>query len=646
MLPQGGMMKGKQRSAAAVGWAVAGLISCLNPATPAVAQSIEELRDMPITALANLDVLSATKSASTLGDAPTAIYVITHDDIVRSGTLTLPGILRLAPNLHVMRGSGNTVISARGLSGNPDAQNFSNKLLVLIDGRSVYTPLFSGVYWDMQDVLPEDVERIEVISGPGATLWGANAMNGVINIITRNAGATQGGYGTGVLGERTYDAGLRYGGRISDTANYRLFAKVNQVFETARNADNGSIRLLGGFRVDWNPTAADQLMLEGNLLYGLRGRGLSPDERLQGQNIVTRWNHESASGSKLQVQAYYDHNGRDERSRDGARFTIHTFDLDVQHSFALGSVHQIVWGGGARISRYDIDGTSSLDFVPDKRTLFLANIFVQDSIALTPSLTGIVGLKYEHDPYSGGVLLPNARLAWKPNGSTLLWAAISRAIRSPTPFDRDVVERLGSTVFLTGSSSFRSEKLTAYEAGTRITLSSSASVSVSGFYNEYDDLRSIELTPQTLLPLVWGNGIRGHSYGLEAWADYRLTAWWRIKPGYSLLLQNFHFKPGASGLLGTSQVGNDPKHRASVRSSMDIGREINLDADLRYVSPMRSPYAPSYIQLGARLGWQFTDRAELSVAGFNLLHKHHQELPASQASPVSRSVFLALKWHL
>ncbi len=623
--------------------AAAGLSGGL--AAPAVAQSIDELRDMSITQLANLDVSSVTKSTSALADAPASIYVITHDDIIRSGTLTLPGILRLAPNLQVMRNSASGfVITARGLSGNPDAQNFSNKLLVLIDGRSVYTPLYSGVYWDMQDILPEDVDHIEVISGPGATLWGANAVNGVINIITRHPGSTQGAYATAVVGNRTRDVGLRYGGRAGDSISYRLFAKAHTNVDSA-SANDDSYRVQGGFRVDWAPSAADALMLQGDAYQGARSQGTSPDENIYGRDLLARWNRTSEAGSTLQVQTYYDHTAR-ETANGGGEFHLNTFDLDIQHSFALGTVNRIVWGGGARLTRYNIDSPPNLQFVPEQRSLLLANIFVQDSIALTPALTAIAGIKFEQDPYSGGVLLPNARIAWKPDQQTLLWAAVSRAVRSPTPFDRDVVESIGPTVFLIGPSSFQSEKLSAYEAGARLNLSDRASFSISGFYNRYDDLRSIEPAPGGFLPLQWGNGIRGQSYGFDSWADFRLTNWWRIKPGYSLLIQNFGFKPSASGLLGISQIGNDPKHRASVRSSMDIGGRIHFDTDLRYVSALPNPHVKAYAELGARIGWQINEQAELSVSGFNLLHKTHQELPVTQASAVSRSGFVALKWHL
>ncbi|MBT2187274.1 TonB-dependent receptor plug domain-containing protein [Sphingobium nicotianae] len=629
------------------GWLAAGLCVCGVPA-PAAAQSIEELRDMPISALSDLDVTSVTKSAGTLGDAPAAIFVITHDDIVRSGNITLPGMLRLAPNLQIARGSPNdVVITARGLSGREGAQSFSNKLLVMIDGRSVYTPLYSGVYWDQQDVLPEDVDRIEVVSGPGATLWGANAVNGVINVITRNAGASQGLYATGVVGNRTYDAGLRYGGSAGDTLNYRLFVKRHQNFESGDGARDGSRRTQGGFRVDWSPGANDTLMVQGDAYHGSRGQGpASADEETEGFDLVARWDRTSASGNRLQVQTYFDHAARQIGNGSG-RASVDTVDFDLQHSFALGTVHSIVWGGGARFNRYRIFGVPNLLFVPSGARQFLANLFVQDSVAITPRLTAIAGLKLEYGPYEASELLPSVRLAWKPNDSALLWAAVSRAVRSPTPFDRDVREFFpNGTLGITGMTDFRAEKLTAFEGGTRLDLTPQVSLSVSGFYNAYDDLRTVEPTPVTTLPFYWGNGIRGHTYGFDSWADIRLTDWWRVKPGYSLLISRFHFKDGSVPLISTTQVGNDPTHRASLRSSMDLGPQINFDADLRYVSALPDPFSPSYVELGARLGWQFVERAELSVSGFNLLHDRHQELPLADAKPVGRSVFVALKWTL
>jgi iron complex outermembrane receptor protein len=637
-------MASKSRPASISGCLAVGFLCCWLPSA-VQAQSIEELRDMSISGLSALDVTSVTKSAAALGDTPASLYVITHDDIVRSGNITLPGMLRIAPNLQVMRGSNGIVAGARGLGGNQTLQNFSNKLLVMIDGRSVYSPLYSGVFWDVQDILPEDVERIEVLSGPGATLWGANAVNGVINVITRDAGITQGLYGTVAGGNRTYDLGLRYGGRLNDRLNYRVFAKRHQDFESSDGANDDRRRTHGGFRIDWDAGTNDAVMIQADAYAGSRSQGQAPDEETVGYDILARWQRSSSSGSRLQVQAYYDHAGR-EILEGAGRLGVDTLDLDIQHSFPLGERHSIVWGGGARRYHYRVHGIPNLDFVPNHADLFLANIFVQDSVTIAPKLTLTGGLKLERGPYGVARLLPSGRIAWKSSDTTLLWAAVSRAIRSPTPFDKDVREYQNGALLLTGDPEFRSEKLIAYEAGLRLVPTDRISFSISGFYNDYDDLRSIELTNRTALPLRWGNEIAGHTYGFDSWADVRLSDWWRLKPGYSLLLSDFGFKEGATALASITQVGNDPKHRVTLRTSMDLGPQINFDADLRYVSALPDPYVPGYIELGARVGWQFHERAEISISGFNLLHDKHQELPLGEARPVGRSVFAALKWTL
>jgi len=617
-------------------------------AQAASAQSIDELRDMSIDDLAKIDVSSVTKSHGSLLDAPAAIYVISHDDIARSGADTVPEILRLAPNLDVIRTSASTyVITARGLSGNNAAQNFSNKLLVMIDGRSVYTPLFSGVYWDMQDVLPEDIDRIEVISGPGATLWGANAVNGVINIITRNSGATQGAFATIGGGNQARDAAARSGGRMGKDASYRLYVKAHQDRHsdtaTGAAADDRAHIIQGGFRVDWNPGTADMVTVQGDAYGGARAQGTSPDERIAGRNLLGRWSRSWTGGSTLQVQAYYDHTARTTEN-GGGHFTIDTVDLDIQQNFALGRSNDIVIGGGARRNSFHIRAAGGLAFVPADRSLWLSNIYVQDSIALLPSLTAILGLKLEDDPYSGLTVLPSARLSWKAGKQVALWVAASRAIRSPTPFDTDVAESVGSTLFLSGNRNFQSEDLTALEAGLRVQAGSRLSLSISGFYNIYDDLRSIEITPATFLPLIWGNALRGHTYGFDAWGSYQLMPWWKLSAGFSLLREKFRFKPGSSGLLGVSQLGDDPRHRASIRSSFNLARNVTFDADLRYVAARPAPYVKRYVELGGRIGWAMSRHLELGVSGANLLHDRHLEFPAPDATAVPRSFFIDLKW--
>jgi len=309
----------------------------------------------------------------------------------------------------------------------------------------------------------------------------------------------------------------------------------------------------------------------------------------------------------------------------------------------MGTRHQIVWGGGARVAHYDIDGTPSLFFVPGSRNLFLANLFAQDTFAISDAISLTAGIKAEHDPYVGFSLLPDVRLAVKPGKSTLLWAAASHAVRSPTPFDEDVQERLGAIVALSGNRDFRTEKLTAYELGIKAQPLAELSFSATGFYHHYDDLRSVELIPgPAFLNLRWGNGLKGHSYGLEAWASASPLDWWTLSAGAMLQRQNFHFKPGASGIVGTSQNGTDPGHQFTARSSMNFGPAVTFDLDFRAVGRLKGANVPAYAELGGRLAWSVTDHLTLSVSGANLLHDHHVEYAGGDA--ISRKVLAGVEW--
>jgi iron complex outermembrane receptor protein len=616
-------------------------------ATSAAAHGVApaDLSQLSIEELGDIQVTSVSKRAEPVSDAPSAIFVITRDDILRSGATSIPEMLRLAPNLQVAQTSASGyVITARGFNGSGAAQNFSNKLLVMIDGRSVYTPLYSGVYWDMQDVPPQDIDRIEVISGPGATLWGANAVNGVINITTRKSSETQGFAVEAGAGDFEHVLGVRYGGKVADDLTWRVYARGVDRDDTETSsgakADDNWSRLQGGFRVDWSPGSNDAVTLQGDAYRGRELRTGTSDEIIKGRNLLARWSRSISAGSEIQIQGYYD---RTERSTGGeGKFALDTYDIYVQHSFQLGKRHNVVWGGGFRSSRYMIDGTRTFYFTPPGRTLNLGNLFIQDSVTLSKTMTLILGLKVEDDPYVDAELLPSIRLAWKPVDDALIWAAVSRAVRSPTPFDRDVVEVLGPSPFLVGGADFQPERVVAYELGVRVQPSPRASFSVSAYYNDYDDLRSIEITPAVFLPLQWGNGIRGHTYGLEAWANYRATPWWRLSAGFNTLHKRLEFKPHASGLLGLAQSGDDPKYQASLKSSMDLGRAVKLDAALRYVSAMPDPRVPSYVELNGRLAWNLTDQVQVSLSGYNLLHDRHQEYP--QANAVPRSLFVDLRW--
>ena len=613
------------------------------------AQTVRDIQEMSIGQLEGLDVTSVTRTREALSDAPAAIYVITQEAIARSGAVTLPEILRLAPNLQVDQISASRyIITARGFSGNIGDQNFANQLLVLIDGRSVYTPLYSGVYWDMQDVPPADIERIEVISGPGATLWGANAVNGVINIITKKASHTQGGLVAVSAGNLEQSATLQYGGRVSDSLAYRFYMSdywgADTQLASGQTAHDQWSRPQGGFRLDWSPSEVDNVTFQGDAYTGWEAQPGAPNENITGRNLQTAWSHAWSDGSVMQVLAYYDHSSRS--TPDNGTYELDQYDLEGQYSFALGTDNKMVVGGGIRVSPYHIYGTDGLFFVPPSRTLDLGDVFAQDSIALTPTLTAILGLKLEADPYSGVEPLPTARLSWKASDDLLLWAAVSRAIRSPTPFDVDVAERVGSVVALNGDRDFQSADLTAYEIGTRMELDPGISFSLSAFYNDYDDLRSIEIVPgPAFLNLTWGNDLEGHTYGFEAWADYQALPWWHLSASFDELSEHFKFKPGATAPgIGTAQLGDDPSQSASLRSSMNLTDAVGFDADLRYVGSLPDPHVPAFVELNSSLWWNVSDTTRLSLSGFNLLHAHHQEFPVSEANAVPRSFSVGLQW--
>jgi iron complex outermembrane receptor protein len=630
---------------AAAAWFAALILSL--GAAPAQAQSAADLQQMSIGDLADVDVTSVTKTSESLAEAPGAIFVISHEDILRSGASSIPEILRLAPNLQVFQTSaGKYVITARGFSGNANAQSFSNKLLVLIDGRSVYTPLYSGVYWDTQDVLPEDVDRIEVISGPGATLWGANAVNGVINIITRKSSQTQGGFlqVTGGAQERTLS--VRYGGHVGDDVSWRLYGRSLYRNDTVDAAGVGVRDRLskpqGGFRLDWTPGGENAFTLQGDAYGGYDAQPGAADEKVRGGNLLARWTRTGQDGSSLQAQGYFD---KSHRGTAGVGdFTLDTWDLDVQFASPPGGRQQWVVGASVRSNRYSIRGLGALTFSPAGRTLNQGSVFAQDSIALTPSLKLILGIKFEGDAYSGVETLPSVRLAWKPTDHVLLWASAQRAVRSPTPFDRDVVETVGVTPFLIGGPNFQPETLIAYELGARVQLSRRASFSASTYYNDYDDLRTIEPKPGGFIPLRWGNGMTGHTYGLEAWGDFQAASWWRLSAGLNLLHKDLSFKPGASGILGVAMAGDDPPHQVFLSSSMNLGRDVTLDAAFRNVAALPAPHVAGYSELNVHLAWNLNDDLQLSLSGANLLHERHQEFPAPQANAVPRSVSVGLQW--
>jgi iron complex outermembrane receptor protein len=622
------------------------------------AGALADLGRLSIEELAQIDVSSVLKTDQPLSEAPAAIFVITHEDVVRSGATGIPDILRLAPNLQVAQITATSyAISARGFNGST-----ADKLLVLIDGRTVYTPFSHGVFWDAQHVPPENIERIEVISGPGATLWGANAVNGVVNIVTRRSSETQGALlelGGGDLERR---AGLQYGGSLGEALSYRVYADAiehdHSQTVTGSDARDGWRRRQAGFRLDWS--AADDLVtLQGDIYRGSEEQLANPNQKLSGHNLIARWTHPMAGGT-LQVQAYYDQLKRSVPGRFSDR--LRTYDLDVQHSFSWRA-HEVVWGGGYRITEDNFpispEPRRRQFFNPVSRRQSLANLFAQDTVTLTPALKLTLGLKIEDDPYSGLEPLPSARLSWKATDQVLVWAAASRAVRAPSRLDRDFVEVRGPVLFLTGRN-FQPEEVIAYEFGIRAQPSVRSSISISAFYNVYDDLRSFELTPGGVpkvvgnlgFPLVFDNQMEGETYGVEAWGAYQIADWWQVSGGFNWLHKDLRYKPGASKVVGVQIAGNDPKYQVSLRSMMDLGHGVALDLDLRKIGALPDPASPSYTELGARVRWAVSPSLEISLTGANLLHDHHPEFGETAAAvqlgasgvETGRSVFLDTRW--
>ena len=606
------------------------------------------LDQLSIEQLANVEITSVSKAPQPLSSAAAAVYVISHDDIIRSGATSLPEMLRLAPNLQVaQQNSISYAITARGFNGNA-----ADKLLVLIDGRSVYTQLYGGVLWDEKDVLPENIERIEVISGPAGTLWGANAVNGVINIITRKAADTPGGVLTLGAGNREARASLQYGGALSDDLHYRLygewFAIPHANTSGGASANDGWNKTQGGFRLDYTPKGADSLTLQGDYYEGNQGNTPATDTNIWGGNVQATWLHNLGTAGMLQVLGYYDGT---RRYGSGMGYGFDTYDLEAQHSFTPFDGHSFVWGVGGRIYSDSFNLQPPVQFLPASRSSAVGNIFAQDSWAISDSVSLVVGAKLEADPFLGLKVLPNARLSWKADENWLLWLSYAHSVRAPTRFDVDLQDQLApGIVTLTGGRDFQAETVRAFEAGTRWNLSSAFSVSVSGFYNQYNSLRSVEVVQGVTLPFIWdwGNGLEANSYGVEVWANYSVNDWWRLSGSFNELREERKFKPTSSMLGGVAQLGDDPNHQAMLRSSMNLGENVNFDADLRWIGKLPDPRVPAFTELNTRLGWQVTDALELSLAGFNLLepqHVEYEQAGATTGTYVYRSVFLQTRLH-
>jgi len=626
------------------------------------------LKKMSLEELMNLDVTSVAKEPEPYGQAPAAIDVITGDEIQRSGASSIPEALRLADNLDVaQKNSHDWAISARGFN-----TALANKLLVLIDGRTVYTPLFAGVFWDQQDYLMEDIDRIEVISGPGGTLWGANAVNGVINITTKDAKDTQGLYVEGGGGSELRDfGGVRYGGMLASNVYYRVYGKYldrsDEVLPDGSDASDSWRIGQGGFRMDDEAAADNHFTVQGDFYLGGENVTTGGDAHTDGGNILGRWAHTFSDDSDMSLQLYYDRTHLTDpipanpvTAEPAGILTddLDTYDLDFQHRFRLGARNHFVWGFGYRFTHEVDQNAPALEFLPPTLDQNLFSGFAQDEIKLVENLFLTLGTKMEHNDYTGFEFEPSARLQWNVTPKQMFWGAISRAVRTPSRVDED--ERVpfappSSAVFpnlLTGSSDFESETVIAYELGYRAQLGEKISTSISAFYNDYDDVRSTGINPTTFFPFVFQNNLAGDTYGVELGITYQVLHWWRLHGSYDFLKEHLHVKDGQLDINAALNETSDPEHQFQIRSSMDLPGNVELDTGLRWVDTLYNNNGstvgtvPSYFELDVRLGWHVTKNLELSIVGQNLLHDQHPEygFPSPTREEIVRSVYGKVSW--
>lgn len=592
----------------------------------------QDLTGLTLEQLADIEITSVSRRPEQLSSAAASVYVITRDDIRRSGAASLPEVLRLAPNLQVQRvGSVDYAITARGFNSFETA----NKLLVLIDGRSIYTTLFSGVLWDAQGLVLEDIERIEVISGPGGALYGANAVNGVINITTRSARETRGPAFSVGAGTDDRTVSLRHGGDLSEAGAWRLFLTGFDRSDTGMVGGGSGLDAAAGVRAggraDWS-TGSGDWMLQGDV-YDHESPG---DVALQGGFVLGRWGRQLDGGGRLEVQTYYDHT---DRVNGPVEEKVRTWDVSLQQAMERGR-HAVVWGGGHRwVENTLTSPPGAATLVPARRHITLGNLFVQDQISLRDDLVLTLGVKVEDSSFTGVEVLPNVRLAWRPNEASLIWGAVSRAARTASRIDRD----LTLPGFLVGGS-FGSEKLTAYELGYRARPARNLNLSISAFYHDYTDLRTVAPDPVTILPLRFANGGEGHTSGIEAWGSYEVSPRWRLDLGVVTLDKEFRLKPGEVDIASLASVGDDPSWQVLLNSRAQLTDRLELDVHLRAVDDLPESGVDGFVEADVRLGWRFDNGLELALTGANLLNDTRLETgdPGRQRV-LGRSAYLTLR---
>jgi iron complex outermembrane receptor protein len=625
---------------------------------------------MSLEELVDVEVTSVSKKREPRLEAAAAIYVITQEDIRRSGATTLAEALRLAPGVQVARiNASQWAIGIRGF-----ASRLSRSLLVLIDGRSVYTPLFAGVYWEAQDTLLEDVDRIEVIRGPGGALWGANAVNGVINIITKSAVETRGGFASAGAGsEERALAAFRYGGAITPDVSYRVYAKYDDR-DAAFHADGSDFDAwrMGqvGVRSDAALGAAGSLSLQANAYDSQNGERTSISSyappyittvdrkaTLSGGDVLGRWSRALAGGGEASLQAYYDRTHHAEPTFQENR---DTFDVDFQHRFRLPLGQETTWGVGFRSTSGDTSGVPTIVFSPPSRTDRLFSAFVQDEVPLVKDrLRLTLGSKLEHNDYSGFEVQPSIRLLWVLREGQVAWAAVSRAVRTPSRVEHDLSLTAAlspaSPTFaqVLGDAKFVSEKVVAYEAGYRLQATRRVLVDVAAFYNRYEDLLSVEPgapfveAGRRIFPFSLRNGISGRTRGFEIAADAVAGDRIKVRASYSYLAMDLKPQTGsADRSTGPSAEGSSPRHGVQLTGHASLPRELELDATARYVDRIPAQRAAGYFNLDLRLGWRPDPSLEMSLVGQGLFHARHLEFSGGSgaSTEIQRGIYGKLSW--
>jgi len=639
-----------------------------------------DLTDRSMEDLMNIEVTSVSKEDQKMSQVAAAIFVIGQEDIRRSGATNIPDLLRMVPGLDVAQINANTwAISSRGFS-----TQFADKMLVLIDGRAVYSPLIGGVNWDTEDIPMEDIERIEVIRGPGGAVWGANAMNGVINVTTKPASDTQGALITAVGGtEKRASGTAQYGGTLG-AASYRVFANYLNYGSTPglmdESGDDKWHLLHGGFRADERISRKDSLTVQGDLYTGNEGdiifhiasidppitQNIDPRVNLSGGNILGRWNHNFSSHSDSSLQFYLDNYTR---TGPSARESGKTVDIEFNDHVVAGERQDFVWGVGYRRIWDQTQGTIDASFIPADKTIHVFNTFAQDTIALNPNrLYLTVGAKLEYFDFDGFGLQPSARLAWTPSNRQTYWASVSRANRSPTRRDEGL--QAGLDVFpdpagsstpveltLFGNPRIKPEHILAYEAGFRSQPNPRFSIDFAAFYNRYTNLVSSEPGQRVfvsspapahfVIPVVFQNELYGSTAGGEIVANVKLTSRWTLSPGYALLKIYLHLEPSSQDSISLTEY-QDPQHQAQLRSHVELSHGLAWDAAAYFVSSVPSHRVASYTRVDTQLTWRAGERLELGIMGQNLLHDRHLEsldaFSVVNSSLIKRSVYAKIVW--